>query len=79
MRTFTMTLTITEDGAKLPGFPIVKTINVTESKGYQKINRISAAGFTELPLEDLGNINVLLFSADQDTDFQLNDRPSGSA
>lgn len=75
MAVFQVTVDIKEDGVKLPGFPIVKSVTVTESKGKQVFIRADATGvYTELPLEELGGVSVLLVQADQAVALRFNDQ-----
>ena len=75
MAVFQVTVDIKEDGVRLPGFPIIKSATVTETKGKQIVNRVSATGvYTELPLAELGAIEVLLVQADEATALRFNDQ-----
>ena len=79
MATFAITVTVTEDGVTLPGYPITKSKVVTETKGRQQFSRPNAAStYTDLPLGELGDVNVLVVTADQATSVRLNDQSNGS-
>lgn len=69
-----ITLTIKEDGQTLNGFPLVKTITVTESKGRQFIERADGGGFVELPLTDLNGLEFFFVQADQAYTMRFNDQ-----
>lgn len=74
MSTFTVTISIKEDGQELPGFPITKSVTTTESKGKATISRPDSASFTELPLTDLGGVSVLYVEADQTYTMRFEDQ-----
>lgn len=75
MPIYQLTVNLTEDGTPLNGFPIVQSKTVAESKGRQTVIRPDAAAtFTELPLTDLGALNVLLIQSDQPTTLRFNDQ-----
>jgi hypothetical protein len=75
MAVFQISVDIKEDGVKLPGFPIVKSVTVTESKGKQVFSRPDSSGvYTELPLQELAGVSVLLVQADQAVAFRFNDQ-----
>lgn len=72
---YQVTVDIKEDGVRLPGFPVVKSVTVTESKGKQVFSRADATGvYTELPLEELAGVNVLFVQADQAVALRFNDQ-----
>lgn len=74
MPTIQVTVDIKEDGQTLPGFPVTKSVTVLESLGRATVERISAAGFPELPLNDLNDINVLYVRANEATTLRFNDQ-----
>lgn len=75
MPVYNVTINITEDGAPLPGFPLVKSKTVTESGGKQTYSRPDAAAtWTELALTDLGQINVLFVQLDQAYNMRFQDQ-----
>ena len=74
MATYTVTLNIQTDGVTLTGFPIIKTLTTPEDGGRQVFNRASMAGFVDLPLAELGDVNLLLVDTDQDITLRLNDQ-----
>jgi len=73
--TYVVTIDIKEDGQRLSGFPMVKTVTVAETKGKQVISRADADNtFTELPVQELGSIELLLVTADQAFNLRFNDQ-----
>lgn len=75
MATFQVTIDIKEDGVKLPGFPIVKSVTTTETSGKQSFVRSDASGvYTELPIAELAGVSVLFVQATQATALRFNDQ-----
>lgn len=75
--TYVVTLSIKEDGIELPGFPLTSTITAGESKGSAQFSRPDSASFTELPLEELGEINLLFVKPDLASSLRFNDQTDG--
>lgn len=72
---YQVTVDIKKDGVREAGFPMIKSVTVTESKGKQVIQRADASGtYTELPLQELAAVNVLLVTADQAFALRFNDQ-----
>lgn len=72
---YQITVDIKKDGVREAGFPIVKSVTVSESKGKQSVNRADASGtYTELPVEELAAVEVLLVQADQAFNLRFNDQ-----
>lgn len=74
MPTIQWTLDVKEDGATLPGFPITKSVVVTESLGRATYTRPTGAGFTELQLGDLGSITVFFLQPSETVTLRFNDQ-----
>lgn len=75
MPVYNLTVNFTEDGQPLPGFPIVQSQLVPEAGGKQTFSRPDDPGvFTDLPLGELGDINVLYVTADQPVTLRFNDQ-----
>lgn len=73
--TYTVSIDIKQDGNRIPGFPVVKTVTAAESRGKSVINRASASGtYTELPLQELGDVTLLFVQADQAFNLRFNDQ-----
>lgn len=77
MPTYNVTVSIKEDGQELPGFPVSKSLTVTESGGRASISRPDSASYTELPLSDLGQIELLYVEASQISSLRFNDQSDG--
>lgn len=72
--TWTVTVTIKEDGVTVPGFPVTKTLATTESAGKQIMARADGAGYVDLPLSELGNVDLLYVESDQALTLRFNDQ-----
>lgn len=77
MATYTITLTIQEDGVTMTGFPIVKTLTTAESAGRQVYSRADGAGYTELAVTEIGDVNLLMVDSDQAVTVRFNDQTDG--
>lgn len=72
---YQVTIDIKQDGSRMPGFPLTKTMSVTESKGKAVIQRADADDtFTELPLQELTSIEVLYVTANEAFNLRINDQ-----
>lgn len=74
---YTVEITIKEDGVALPGFPVTKTVTCAEAGGLQTFTRASGASYTELPLAELGQIDLLYVEPSQAGDLRFNDQSDG--
>lgn len=74
MASLKLTVTLTEDGVNVPGFPITRTITSSEVTGKQTFTRATGGGYVELPLTELGAINALVLTTDQDVSLRFNDQ-----
>lgn len=77
MATYTITLTIQEDGVTMTGFPIVKTLTTTESAGRQVFSRADGGGYVELAVAEIGDVNLLMVDTTQDVTLRFNDQSDG--
>ena len=76
--TYTLTLSLKEDGAELTGFPISATLTVDESKGSAIFTRPDSASYTELDLGEIGEVNLLFVKPSLDSALRFNDQTDGS-
>jgi hypothetical protein len=74
MAVYTVTLTIQEDGVTIPGFPVVKTLTTAESAGRQVLVRASGGGYVNLPVAELGDVNLLMVDTTQALSIRFNDQ-----
>lgn len=78
MSTYVLTIQLTEDGVPLSGFPVQKSLTTTENGGKQVFTRANADGtFTELPIDELGVINLLYLTGNEAFAVRLNDQSDG--
>lgn len=76
--TYQVTIDIKEDGVKLPGFPIVKSVTVASSTSKLSFMRIDNSGtYVELPFTEIGDLSLLLVQTDQATTLRFNDQSDG--
>ena len=77
MATLQLTISLTEDGANVPGFPITRSVTASETTGKQTFTRATGGGYVELPLAELGAINALVMTTDADVTLRFNDQTDG--
>lgn len=77
MATLKLTISLTEDGSPVPGFPITRSITSTETTGKNTYTRATGGGYVELPLAELGAINVAVVTTDKDISLRFNDQSDG--
>lgn len=75
--TYTVTLSIKEDGNELVGFPLTKTLTVDESKGSAVFTRPDSASFTDLDLAEIGEVNLLFVNPSLLSSLRFNDQSDG--
>lgn len=73
-----LTVSLTENGTPVPGFPITRSLTSSETTGEQTFTRADGGGYIELPLAELGAINALVLTTDQDVALRFNDQTDGS-
>lgn len=74
MASLVLTVTLTEDGDVVPGFPITRTVTSSEVTGKQTFTRATGGGYVELPLSELGAINFLVLTTNEDVTVRFNDQ-----
>lgn len=78
MASLVLTVNLTEDGASVPGFPLSRTITSTEVTGRQTFTRATGGGYVDLPAGELGALNLVILTTDEDVSLRFNDQSDGS-
>ena len=74
MPVYRLTIELTQDGQRLPGFPLTRSKDVPDTAGLQEFVRASSAGFNEIQFPELGDLNIFVYTADQVTTLRFNDQ-----
>lgn len=78
MASLKLTVSLTEDGVLVPGFPLTRTVTSAETTGKQTFTRASGGGYLELPmLSELADVNFVFLTTTHDVTVRFNDQTDG--
>lgn len=77
MPTFQLTVTLTQDGVALPGFPLTSSSTVDETTGRFTVERATGGGYVATPDTDIGAVNVFYLTSNEAVTVRFNDQTDG--
>lgn len=78
MPSVTVEVRILIDDEPVRGHPIVRRLTVDELQSAKPYEKASGAGFVDLPLGELGTLQLLLVEPDQATTYRFADGAAGN-